>query len=423
MTKKIKGRFLWASSPDRGLHIVLKNWAKIRQIYDKATLHVAYGFDGWDKAIAQRNNPKEKAFRDSIFDGMKQKGVTHLGKISQKKLAEEWKETDILFFPRQSAWATHEIVCLEAMMGGAVVIATNQGALPTTIGSGGIIIEGDPESKDWQEKALAEVKRVLTDDKYAESWRQKGYKRVENCDWSDVAKTWKAEVFDKLQLNKEQTINSVEVKEKNGLPILEVSSPAIFPGIATIGYSALYELAKNKQSNILPAIKPKKTIVFYTGPSHKYWDGDTPAKEGIGMSETAVVKVAEGLAERGYDVKVFGNCYQRKVIRGVGWVCCLDFSGYISKNEPDVLIVERCPEILDGEALKAKIIIFAHQDEWYHGWEGKMWGNEDKVSVHIVRSEYHKHIMAEKHNLDLGKFRVIPNGVDFGVFGKKESDE
>ena len=199
--EKSPHRMLWASSPDRGLEIVLENWVKIKREFDDAKLIVCYGFENWDKSIEQSGDELQRKTRDNIKELMKQDGIEYKGKINQRELAIEYQRAEVLPFPRAGRkdaswinWATYEIICLEAMAGGSVIVASNIGALPTTIEDAGIRVEGDPYSKEFQDKWLKELLKVLSSKRYKDKYLEKGFERVKDFDWERIAQIWKGEL-------------------------------------------------------------------------------------------------------------------------------------------------------------------------------------------------------------------------------------
>ena len=55
-------RVVYASSPDRGLVYLLKNWEKVTKEVPDAELNVFYGFETFD--ALNRNNPERMKFKD-----------------------------------------------------------------------------------------------------------------------------------------------------------------------------------------------------------------------------------------------------------------------------------------------------------------------------------------------------------------------
>ena len=92
-------RFIYSSSPDRGLDTLLYLWQFIRREFPQATLHVLYGFNNWNKAIDQRNNEQEKKWRDQIMKDMGQPGVHYYGRVDQNTVAKMYQSADIWFYP------------------------------------------------------------------------------------------------------------------------------------------------------------------------------------------------------------------------------------------------------------------------------------------------------------------------------------
>jgi len=128
--RREKHRIIYASSPDRGLDIVLKQFPKIREKYADASLHVYYGFDA-----ARSNNPKFIAMVEQLAQ---QPGVTLHGKVDQQTLAEAYQKSDIWLYPSTmpNGEPFHETYCIsaiEAQAAGCLPITVNWGALPEVV--------------------------------------------------------------------------------------------------------------------------------------------------------------------------------------------------------------------------------------------------------------------------------------------------
>ena len=137
--QRYEHRFVWTSSPDRGLEQVLELWPKIRKIYKDAELKIFYGWEYFDSTlfIAGQRTLKYAKIRKLI----QQEGVEWCGRIGQKKLAQELMKSSILLYPPPHDFReTYGIAFLEAQAAGLLVFYRENGALGETIGDRGIPI-------------------------------------------------------------------------------------------------------------------------------------------------------------------------------------------------------------------------------------------------------------------------------------------
>lgn len=93
---------LYASSPDRGLKLLLEQWWRIKERFPRATLRVAYGFDNLDTIIRAFGDPSRQALKSELEGLLYQDGVTWLGRIGQAALYREWLRTSV--WPYPSDW-------------------------------------------------------------------------------------------------------------------------------------------------------------------------------------------------------------------------------------------------------------------------------------------------------------------------------
>lgn len=118
-------RMFWASSPDRGLLLLLENWFRIRERFPKAELRIAYGFNNMDTIIKyQGGRTPLLQLREQLMSLKDQPGLTWLGRLTQDKVFQEWQQASV--FPYCSDWPeTSCISIMEAMACGAIPVTTN----------------------------------------------------------------------------------------------------------------------------------------------------------------------------------------------------------------------------------------------------------------------------------------------------------
>ena len=105
-----------------------------------------------------------------------------LGEISDNQdVIKAYEEASLFCLP--SLQEGFGIVFLEAMCAGLPIVAVNISAVPEVLGDSALLVE----ENDLQGLADSIV-RILKDDDFHRTLQLKGRKRVENFDWSVVAK-------------------------------------------------------------------------------------------------------------------------------------------------------------------------------------------------------------------------------------------
>ncbi len=173
-------RLAYASTPFRGLDVLLDLFPRIRAACPDAELDVfssmkVYGFSEADD---------QKQF-GAIYAKAKQPGVNLVGSIDQRALAQRLQKSRILAYPNHFA-ETFCIAAIEAEAAGCAVVTSALGALPQTVGNGGICIPGDTRSAAYQDAFVQACVTLLNDDA---RWLQMTEAALERT-WSEY--TWAA---------------------------------------------------------------------------------------------------------------------------------------------------------------------------------------------------------------------------------------
>jgi len=202
-TKKIKDknnnhRYIYASSPDRGLEYILSNWEAIREVDPKAELNIFYGFTKvYDKLID--DDPGRREFKERIMGlihKLRDKGVTYIGRIGHQELASEYLRSGWWLYPCDFP----EIFCISAVKAqaaGCWPICTGGFALDEVV-KYGEITKGDIKKADVQKlwvnsinTARLNVTNVMRNK--AAKWAKNKYSWKSLAkDWSDKIKGWRA---------------------------------------------------------------------------------------------------------------------------------------------------------------------------------------------------------------------------------------
>jgi glycosyltransferase involved in cell wall biosynthesis len=150
--RKIPGRVIYASSPDRGLHHLLGQWPRIKRAVPHATLHVFYRLEPWLRGFdntpffppieplrARANYVEECLRRFNDRGGM---GVTLRDSVSRETIELEMAQAEVLAFPVDTTTWSEGFSCttLEACAAGAVPVITDCDAMGEVYAESGAAI-------------------------------------------------------------------------------------------------------------------------------------------------------------------------------------------------------------------------------------------------------------------------------------------
>lgn len=186
-------KMIWTSSYDRGLEHLLNFWPEILRKYPKATLHICYGWGGFDAQWG--NNPERMAWKRAITEKMARlEGVYELGRISHKEVAQEMLSSNI--WPYSSTWLeTNCITALKAQIAGAIPVSTTLGALNETV-KYGIKVDADLTTDEGRRRYFNALLDTLS--KVGEFEEQRTLMRTTiatQYSWEAIAKTWDVQLF------------------------------------------------------------------------------------------------------------------------------------------------------------------------------------------------------------------------------------
>jgi hypothetical protein len=183
---KIKNRFIYSSFPNRGLVILLRTWPRIRKILPDATLSIYCNLDQeWVNRVAPDDIKEIKTLLS-----LNPSGVTNYGWVSKKKLFEAWNVAEYWFYPCKFQ-ETFCLTAFEAAASKTFVISNNLAALSETVGDRGLVVDGDPNSEEWQESILKGLKSIH-DSPFKNHFIEKNYNYVKDRSWLNQAKLFSA---------------------------------------------------------------------------------------------------------------------------------------------------------------------------------------------------------------------------------------
>lgn len=178
---RVPHRFIWCSSPDRGLEEVLQMWPLIKEKMPDATMRIFYGWEYFDTSL---HIPAQREMKGRLLKLLKQDGVTWCGRVGQDQLARELAQADIMLYPPPHPFReTYGIAFLEAQASGVVVFYRENGALGETVGDRGV-----PLAMNLTKEAIVtRIVEVISDPKTSGKIRYKGMKYALARDWGKQA--------------------------------------------------------------------------------------------------------------------------------------------------------------------------------------------------------------------------------------------
>ena len=127
-------KIIYASSPDRGLELILSNWFRVIERVPSAELHIFYGFNNVE-TLAKRVGGWYATYPDKLGQMMNQPGVKFRGRLGQMELYREWFSSNIWWYPTN--WPeTSCITSLDAQSCGAIPVTNNYWAVGENVKHG-----------------------------------------------------------------------------------------------------------------------------------------------------------------------------------------------------------------------------------------------------------------------------------------------
>jgi glycosyltransferase involved in cell wall biosynthesis len=193
-------RFVWTSSPDRGVDVALTLWPKIREKHPDARLDVYYGFTAIDKIIALSDKRSGTAyallrFKANVMDlleeiGGEDGGVYWHDRVSQDELAEAYQKAGTWLYPSYFL-ETFCISALETQAAGVIPASTYAGALPETVALKDHLIVGHPNNVTYQTQYLDLIERILSaPEETQEAMRTRGREFALTKTWDHAYSQW-----------------------------------------------------------------------------------------------------------------------------------------------------------------------------------------------------------------------------------------
>jgi len=188
-------KLLWASSYDRGLNILLTMWPEIKEAFEDAELHIAYGWDLFDAVTL--GNTERLAWKERVSALMDQEGIVHHGRLGKKELQDLRKKCGILAYTSDFT----EIFCISAMeaqLDGCVPITLDLAALGEYT-EGRVIVKGDIYNSSVKKEYIKELLHLMGNKDKWEELQTEGIGAAKDYTWDKIAIDWAKEFKSKDQ--------------------------------------------------------------------------------------------------------------------------------------------------------------------------------------------------------------------------------
>ena len=169
-------RFIWCSSPDRGLGQVLDMWPLIRKELPDAELKIFYGWEYFDTSLWV---PEQRELKKKLLKQITQDGVEWCGRVGQNQVARELARSQCMLYPPPHNFReTYGIAFLEAQAAGVLCFYRQNGALGETIGNRGIPLAIDMTPEQIVRKIVDTLKNPKLCGKIISSGRKYAMNRT-----------------------------------------------------------------------------------------------------------------------------------------------------------------------------------------------------------------------------------------------------
>lgn len=176
--KRIAGRCIYCSVPDRGLDVLLNCWPLLKEQRPDASLVITADYRLW-------GNPSPGNHQHRL-QWLHQPDVIFLGKIPREQLIKEQLRAQVHTFPN----TYEELFCIsaaECQVAGALPVTSSIGAVQTT-NEWGTIIEGMPGNGKWQNAFVDAVIETMDLDDFERGQKQRA--AANRFDWEIICDEW-----------------------------------------------------------------------------------------------------------------------------------------------------------------------------------------------------------------------------------------
>jgi glycosyltransferase involved in cell wall biosynthesis len=208
---RVPGRIIWASSPDRGLHLLLQAWPNIKKVVPEAHLKIFYDMDGWLKKFSNmpvvdhsvmgewacRAGYIEFALNHILVSGF---DIEKCGSVSRIRMIKEMNEAMVLAYPCDTMKYTEgfSVTTMEACAAGIVPIISSVDSLGQIYGGAVPMVQA--KACDHLPEFTELVIKALKDSDFREKVIVKTRVLAAQHAWPILAEKFEKLIFSKLKV-------------------------------------------------------------------------------------------------------------------------------------------------------------------------------------------------------------------------------
>ena len=188
-------RVIYCSSPDRGLHHLLRIWPQVREQIPDAELHIFYSFAGFERVKWQMS--EYAAIWWYVKSHLGQPGVFNHGPVGQLALAKEQMKAALMAYP-SDLFIDGETFCiavLECMAAGTPTLISDATALPGVYGNAAAILSRPIEDEHW----VGAIVRLLTEEDLRKVYIERGLEFAREHTWDKAVEAWDKTIRQRVQ--------------------------------------------------------------------------------------------------------------------------------------------------------------------------------------------------------------------------------
>lgn len=180
-------KFVYSSSPDRGLWHILSSWPAIRKSFQEAELLICYGLEGYVNS-AKWMHTRQAQMCIELEELVQQDGVTDLGKIGQKQLAGLQMSADAWLYPLDALWPTETgcITAVENAAAGNPLIISDGDCLASEFGHFSQVSKLPFDQNDFVQK----IETTIGTESLYKQMQIQGREFAETRSWDVIGAKW-----------------------------------------------------------------------------------------------------------------------------------------------------------------------------------------------------------------------------------------
>ncbi len=186
--KKEKYRVFYSSSPDRGLHHLLRFWPKVMDKIPKANLYVYYEVEKYFEQCKWRMDDQGEHAWD-IHHGLKQPGVHFVGPVNQYVLAKEQQKAQLMCYPCDTVIPTEgfSMSVGEAFLADCAVLTSDCDCFPEIWGDVVALLPLPIDDCMWADSIV----EILTNKELQKKYNKAGKEKVlTDYNWDTIVNKW-----------------------------------------------------------------------------------------------------------------------------------------------------------------------------------------------------------------------------------------